>query len=62
MPLFSINKVIDHFIKQGYQCTVEEIVVPEATTRTGKYAANHAGYEVNIDWTNSLAIIGGYES
>lgn len=62
VPLFSVNKVIDHFNKQGYQCTVKEIVVPEATTRTGKYTANHSGYEVNIDWTNSLAIIGGIKA
>lgn len=58
VPLSSVNKVIDYFVKQGYQCTIEETVVPEATTRTGKYAADHVGYEVNIDWTNSLTIIG----
>ena len=62
IPLFSVNKVIDHFIKQGYKCTIKEITVPEATTRTGKYAIDHAGYEVNIDWANSLVIIGGVKA
>lgn len=61
-PIFSVNQVIDYFIKQGYQCTVKETTISEATSRTGKYAIHHAGYEVNIDWTNSLTMIGSVKT
>lgn len=57
-PIFNIQPIIQQIENAGYKCEIKEVIINEATSKTGKYAYGRKALEITIDWSNHLAMLG----
>lgn len=57
-PIFDIQPIIQQIENAGYKCEIKEVIINEATSKTGKYAHGREALEITIDWSNHLTTLG----
>ena len=58
IPLLTLDEIISQLKANGFIYEAQDITIPEALSRTGKYSMQRDGYQIIINWDNKLTILG----